>query len=95
MSIRLGPYVCSGVIDWGHLMDVVARDVAAAKAQCREAAIQMLDRVKAAHADWLEGHNLKGKALRRAATSFSAAYDDLENWVGKTAPAKHPRTKFG
>jgi hypothetical protein len=88
MSLKLGPYVLNGVIDCGRLMDVVARDVAAAKSKSRKDALRMLEGIKAAHADWLEGHSLKGRALRRAGTPFSAAYDDLEDWLNKTAPPK-------
>jgi hypothetical protein len=98
MPIKLGPYVCTGVIDCGKLMDVVARDVAAAKAKSRQDTVQLLEGIKAAHADWLEGHNLSGEALRRAGTPFRASYDDLERWLKETAPPKppkSPRAKIG
>lgn len=95
MVVKLGPYVFSGVIDCGYLVDKVARDVKAAKADSRETAMRLLENIKAAHADWLEGHNLKGKALRRAGTPFRAAYDDLERWLSQTAPPKKPRAKNG
>jgi hypothetical protein len=76
-------------------MDVVARDVAAAKTRSREDAARMLEGIKRAHADWLEGHNLKGRALRRAGTPFREAYDDLESWLNENRPPKSSRSKRG
>jgi hypothetical protein len=92
--IKLGPYVCHGVIDCGRLMDIVSRDVEAAKAKSREDALRMLKNIKAAHADWLDGHHLSGRALRRAGTPFSFAYDDLERWLSQTRPTKPAQAGF-
>jgi hypothetical protein len=76
-------------------MDVVARDVANAKAASREEVLRLFEGIKAAHADWLKGHNLSGKALRRAGTPFSEAYDDVECWLTETAPRKRRRQRRG
>jgi hypothetical protein len=92
---RFGPWLCPGVIDVGHLMDVVARDVADAKARSREEVLLLFEGIKAAHADWLKGHNLSGKALRQAGTPFSEAYDDVERWLADTAPPKPKRPTRG
>ena len=93
---KFGPYVYKGgVIDCGKLMDFVSADAMAAKAKSREEAIRVLAGIKAAHADWLKGHHLSGRALRRAGTPFSEAYDDLERWLQQTAPPKRARPKSG
>jgi hypothetical protein len=94
MATKFGPWVCPGVIDVGRLMDVVARDVASAKARSRQEVVRLFEGIKAAHADWLKGHNLSGKALRRAGTPFSEAYDDVECWLTESAPRKRQRKKL-
>ncbi len=76
-------------------MDYVIQDANAAKAKSREEAIRVLAGVKQAHADWLEGHGLRGRKLRNAGTPFRAAYDDLERWLAETAPPKPPKAKIG
>lgn len=93
MAVKFGPWACSGVIDCGQLVDVVARDVAAAKATSREAVLQLFEGIRAAHAEW--GHGLSGKALRRAGTPFSFAYNDVERWLAQTTPPKPKRAKNG
>lgn len=95
MTSKYGPYTFRGAVDCGHLIDLIERDVATAKAKGREAAIWMLEQVKRGHSDWLEGHHLSGRALRRAGTPFSAAYDDLEHWLAQTTPRKQARPKRG
>jgi len=92
--VRFGPYVFHGVIDCGRLMDIVSREVDAAKAKSREDALRVLKDIKAAHADWLEGHHLSGRALRRAGTPFRFAYDDLEQWLSQTRPTKLTQAGF-
>ncbi len=95
MTTKYGPYTFPGVIDVGRLMDMIERDVAAAKAKSRDDALRALMWVKQGHADWLSSHNLSGRALRRAGSPFSAAYNDLEKWLEETKPVKPPRPKSG
>lgn len=95
MTTKYGPYMFPGVIDVGHLMDLIDRDVAAAKAKSRDDVLQVFAGVKQGHADWLRSHNLSGRALRRAGSPFSGAYDHLESWLAETAPPKPPRAKSG
>ncbi len=76
-------------------MDRVLSDARASIGKSREDAVRMLAGIKAAHADWLEGHNLTGRKLRQAGTPFSAAYDELERWLKDTVPPKRPRAKSG
>jgi hypothetical protein len=92
---KFGPWTCPGVIDVGRLMDVVAEDVAKAKANSREHVLWLFEGIKEAHAAWLRGHNLSGKALRRAGSPFSEAYDDVERWLAETAPPKPKRPQRG
>jgi hypothetical protein len=95
MTIKLGPYIFPGIIDCGYLIDLIDRDVAAAKAKSREDVLRVFEGVKAGHADWLEDYNLSGHALRHAGSPFSAAYDHLERWLAETAPPKPKRPKHG
>lgn len=95
MTMKLGPYICAGVIDCGALMDRALSDARASIARSRNDALLMLTEIKAAHADWLEGHGLTGRKLRQAGTPFSAAYAELERWLKETAPSKRPRAKSG
>lgn len=89
MATKYGPYVFPGVVDCGRLIDLIERDATAAKAKSRADVVRFLEQVKQGHADWLSSHRLAGRALRRA------AYDDLEDWLAKTAPPKKPRPKNG
>jgi hypothetical protein len=95
MTTKYGPYTFPGVVDVGRLMDMIQRDVAAAKAKSWDDASRALQWVKQGHADWLSGHSLAGRALRRAGSPFSHAYDDLEKWLAENRPAKAPRPTAG
>lgn len=95
MVTKYGPYVFPGVVDCGRLIDAIDRDMAAAKAKSRDDALRFFNLVKQGHADWLRSHDLSGRALRRAGSPFSAAYDHLEKWLEETKPPRPPRPKRG
>ncbi|WP_051057037.1 GIY-YIG nuclease family protein [Bradyrhizobium yuanmingense] len=95
MATKYGPYKFPGVVDCGQLIDMISRDMAVAKAASREHVVRFLDLVKQGHADWLSSHNLRGRALRRAGSPFSEAYDHLEKWLAENAPPKKPRSPSG
>lgn len=92
---NIWPWICHGVIDVGRSMDVVAKDVSDAKGRSRQEALRLFEGVKAAHADWLRSYKLSRKALRRAGSPFSDAYDDLEHWLAETATCKKKQPAKG
>lgn len=85
---QFGPWKFPSVIDCGYLQDLVDHEVALAKTKSRQDVLRLLKDIRAAHAAWLEGHNLSRRALRLAGSPFRKAYNDVEQWLSKSGSAK-------
>jgi hypothetical protein len=98
MTLILGPYICDGVINCGHLQERARNDARAAMAGSRAEALRWLAHMKQAHADWYKDSRPSKRELQKLNTPFLAAIRELEDWLRETQPpppAKRPRPKSG